>query len=203
MTTAWRVVLLSVGALTAACGSAPEVKPPKDAVSAPITASAEVVPAVDPSIEVPSSPFGKGDSKAATKSGAGGKAEAKADDSKPSFTRALVQIDSRQGTNRGNVLHMMLRQLDQKAMGVVESYEQAASFVVAQVRDESVLTIQPVIPGKRLTLAVTGDSKKKLVAYFFFTNPGQNWRVELPRPLPAHISIALGNDQVDSMKGTR
>ena len=200
MTGATKLVLVGVTALAAACGSAPEVKPPKEPASVPTAAFAEVVPPVDASVDVPGS-LSKSGAKAPGSTGA--KAEPKAEDLKPSFTRALVEIDSRQGTNHGNVLHMMLRQLDQKAMGVVESYEQAASFVVAPVRDESVLTIQPVFPGKRLTLAVTGDSKKKLVAYFFFTNPGQNWRVELPRPLPSRVSIALGNDQVDSLKGAR
>lgn len=200
MTGATQLMLLGLGALVAACGSAPEVKPPKDPVSAPTTASAEVVPPAEALVAVPGSLTKTAGNELAS---GGTKAEPKADDSKPSFVRAVVEIDSRLGTNRGNVLHMMLRQLDQKAMGVVESYERAASFVVAPVRDESVLTIQPVFPGKRLTLAVTGDTKKKLVAYFFFTNPGQNWRVELPRPLPARVTIALGNDQVDSLKGAR
>ena len=118
-------------------------------------------------------------------------------------TRSIVEIQSVEATNHGGVLHMMLRQLDPKAMGLVESYEQAASFVVAQVRDDSVLTVQPVIPGHSLTLAVQADPKKKLVAYFFFTNPGQNWRVELPRPLPRHLAIKLGTDQIDGLEGAR
>lgn len=167
---------LGLAALGFACGSTPKPKAP-EMPAEPAAPSVEVLPSID--AKLPAIP------------------------ARLTSTRSVVEIHSVQETNRGSVLHMMLRQLDQKAMGVVESYEQAATFVVAPVRDDSVLTVQPVIPGRPLTLAVQGDPKKKLIAYFFFTNPGQNWRVELPRPLPRRVAIKLGNDQVDSLQGAR
>jgi hypothetical protein len=114
-----------------------------------------------------------------------------------------LHIESSGCTNSGNVLHMLVRQLDAKALGTAESYEEAVAHVVAPVRDETVVAVRPVLPGIPLTVELESAQKKRLVAYFFFTRPGLNWRVELPMPPPDEMKIALGENEVTRLEIVR
>ncbi|HET9953275.1 MAG TPA: hypothetical protein VFQ61_02160 [Polyangiaceae bacterium] len=114
----------------------------------------------------------------------------------PSKARCALRVQSEPVTNGGLVLHMLVRRLDPKALGVAESYQEAAARVAAEVRDESVVLVRPIIPGQALFIPLEVVKEERLIACFFFTHPGRNWRVELPSPLPPALEIRLGQNEV-------
>jgi hypothetical protein len=114
-----------------------------------------------------------------------------------SSTRIYVKSTDR--TNDGNTLYMAVRSVDAKPSIVSEKYQEAASKLFTDPPDASVLNSQPIFPGNTVTIAVD-DSDKDLVLYFFFTNPGPNWRVPLHRPLPAEVYVDLGQHQIERVQ---
>lgn len=120
---------------------------------------------------------------------------------KSAATKVIVQSTER--TNSGNVLHMMVRRVDAKTASTAEEYQEMAVMLFAQTRDETVVTTEPVFPGRLTSLAVEEDGEKSFVLYFFFTSPGENWRVQLPKPLPAEVYVDLGQNQIDRIQVRR
>jgi hypothetical protein len=117
--------------------------------------------------------------------------------------RCEVVIQAGRHTNSGKILHMMLRRVEAKSGPLAESYEETAKMIVAPSRDESVIAVRPLFPGQAAKLDVESTGDERVIAYFFFTNPGENWRIELPRPLPAQVTLELGQNQVDALEVER
>lgn len=107
-----------------------------------------------------------------------------------------IYVRSTEGTNDGSALYMMVRAANGSVL-VTESYQQAATKLFHDPPDTTVLASQPIFPGNNSTLTLDGADGKDIVIYFFFTDPGQDWRVYLHKPLPSEVYIDLGQHQVD------
>ena len=114
-------------------------------------------------------------------------------------TATHITVTSRQATNDGKTLYMLVRNLDGK-QSTTERYQEAAARVFADPPDPSVLATQPIFPGNTVEFTVKDEDLKQLVLYFFFPDPGPNWRVPLPRPAPAEVYVDLGEKQVDRIQ---
>lgn len=110
-----------------------------------------------------------------------------------------VYVKSTDQTNQGNTLYMMARGVDAKTVAA-ERYQEVAAKLFASPKDPSILSSQPVFPGNTITMVLDNEDQKDVVLYFFFTNPGSNWRVPLRRPLPAEVYIELGQNQVERVQ---
>ena len=108
-------------------------------------------------------------------------------------------MKSTERTNDGNTLYMAVRTVDAKPSLTGERYQEAASKLFTDPPDPSILNNQPIFPGNTVTVAVD-DMDKDLILYFFYTNPGPNWRVPLHRPLPAEVYIDLGQHQIERVQ---
>jgi hypothetical protein len=112
-----------------------------------------------------------------------------------------VYVRSTSQTNDGNTLYMMVRAADRST--AAEEYQEVASRLFAEPPDPTVLASQPLFPGNSASVTLDENSKKDVVIYFFFTEPGPRWRVTLPRPLPAEVFIDLGPKDVVNVQFRR
>jgi len=111
-----------------------------------------------------------------------------------------VYVRSTSQTNDGNTLYMMVRSTDRATAS--ENYQDVAAKLFAEPPDPSVVSSQPIFPGNAASVTLE-ESKKDVVIYFFFTEFGPNWRLPLPKPLPAEVYIDLGQHQIERVQVRR
>ena len=114
-------------------------------------------------------------------------------------TTTRIHVESRKDTNAGEPLYMVIRSTDGKSF-VTERYQDAAAKLFTRGQDPDVLVQEPIFPGRPYTVTIEDADKKDLVVYFFFTKPGNNWRVPLRRPLPAEAAIDLGSNDIQKVQ---
>ena len=112
-----------------------------------------------------------------------------------------VYVRSTSQTNDGNTLYMMVRSADRAT--AAENYQDVAAKLFSEPPDPSVLSSQPLFPGNSASITLEDSAKKDVVIYFFFTSPGANWRLPLPKPLPAEVYIDLGPNQIERVQVRR
>lgn len=110
-----------------------------------------------------------------------------------------IHVESRKDTNGGEPLYMVVRNSDGKSF-VTERYQDAAAKLFTRGQDPETLVQEPIFPGRPFTATIEDADKKDLVVYFFFTKPGNNWRVPLRRPLPAEAVIDLGANDIQKVQ---
>ena len=110
-----------------------------------------------------------------------------------------IYVQSTEKTNHGNTLYVVVRAVDGKTIGT-ESYGDVAANVFTDPMDKSVIRREPIFPGNTMTLTIDDPGSRDIVLYFFFTDPGQNWRVPLHQPIPAEVYVDLGEHQVERVQ---
>jgi hypothetical protein len=110
-----------------------------------------------------------------------------------------IYVRSTDTTNDGNTLYMMVRGVDGRGVAT-ETYQEAAAKLFADPSDPAVVATQPIFPGNQATVTLEDPEAKDVAIYFFFTQPGQSWRVPLRKPLPAEIYIELGQHQIERIQ---
>lgn len=106
-----------------------------------------------------------------------------------------ITVDAPKTVNRGLPMQMVVRNVDGATFSA-ESYPAAAAKVVAP--DESVLRSAVVYPGASLSVSLTPPEKGALAVYFFFLEPGAEWKLLLSRPFDKTVTIRLGRDRIES-----
>ena len=114
-------------------------------------------------------------------------------------TTTRIHVESRKETNAGEPLYMVVRSTDGKSF-VTERYQDAAAKLFTRGQDPEIVVQEPIFPGRPFTATIEDADKKDLVIYFFFTKPGNNWRVPLRRPLPAEAVIDLGANDIQKVQ---
>ena len=110
-------------------------------------------------------------------------------------TSLRLEVQSSEKTNGGRPLYMMVRAVDSRAL-LTEDYASASALVFTHPPDKSVQKVQTVLPGKPLVLNLPRPEETELALYFFFTQPGDKWRVPLNQPLPSDVVVELGGSNV-------
>lgn len=113
-----------------------------------------------------------------------------------------IQVSSSQDTNSGQILYMMVRATNDQAL-IEEDYTTAADRMFNSAQDESVQSVQAILPGTPVFLSVPRPAQERLALYFFFTDPGPNWKVPLDPPLPAEVQVELGSKDIAAVKVRR
>lgn len=106
-----------------------------------------------------------------------------------------VRIDSAVTTNNGRPFYFMARNVDAQQF-LAEDYESAAERLFKYPADESIAESQTIFPGRQASISVPTQSGKDVILYFFFTRPGQKWKVPVHRPLPSEVVVELGRSQI-------
>lgn len=109
-----------------------------------------------------------------------------------------IYVRSSDQTNDGNTLYMMVKNVDGKPV-VSEHYADVARTLFTDPPDPAIIVSQPVFPGNTVTITLE-NTEKEVVIYFFYTDPGSNWRVPLRKPLPAEVFIELGQHQIERVQ---
>ena len=112
-----------------------------------------------------------------------------------------IYVRSTAQTNDGNTLYIMVRSPER--VTAAENYQDVAARLFADPPDPSVVSSQPIFPGNTVTLTIDDADKKDVVIYFFFTDPGSNWRLPLRKPLPTEVYIDLGHQQIERVQVRR
>jgi hypothetical protein len=115
-------------------------------------------------------------------------------------TSTRVYVKSTAATNDGNTFYMMVRSVDGKTTTVNEQYQDVAAKLFADPPDPTVVVGQPIFPGNPVNLTLNESDAKQVIVYFFYTKPLTNWRVPLPRPLPAEVYVELGPNQIEHVQ---
>lgn len=110
-------------------------------------------------------------------------------------TSVRIEVQSSEKTNGGRPLYMMVRMVDSRAL-LSEDYASASALVFTHPPDKSVQKVQTVLPGKPVVLNLPRPEESELALYFFFTQPGDKWRVPLSQPLPSDVMVELGGSNV-------
>jgi len=111
-------------------------------------------------------------------------------------------VKSSQRTNEGNTLYMMVRDATGKPI-VSESYQEVAAKLFTDPPDPSVIRTEPIFPGNTVSFTIEESDEKDLFLYFFYTDPGENWRLPLRKPLPSEVFIDLGQYQIERVQVRR
>jgi hypothetical protein len=110
-------------------------------------------------------------------------------------TTTKIYVNSKKQTNDGNVMYVMIRKAEGTTIGA-ENYQEVAAKLFTEPPDPMIIASQPIFPGSTASFTVEEAEEKDVVLYFFFTNPGTNWRVPLRSPLPAEVSVELGQHEI-------
>jgi len=109
-----------------------------------------------------------------------------------------VNIDSRNDTNAGRLMYVIIRSLNRKNY-IQEGYNEASKRVFADPPDTTVLTQKVIFPGEKVTLTLD-DKRKDIAIYCFFTNPGKAWKAFIPfNPKTDTHYIKLGAHDIQSI----
>lgn len=106
-----------------------------------------------------------------------------------------VRVESAASSNGGRPFYFMVRSVDANQF-LAEDYEGAAGRVFKFPADPSVLGSETIFPGQPSSATVDTEDGKDVIIYFFFTTPGQKWKVPLHRPLPSEVVVELGRTQI-------
>lgn len=117
-------------------------------------------------------------------------------------TTLHVKVDSTPDTNHGRPIYMMVRTVDGQAL-VSEDYGEAAARVFAYPKDPSVQKVQVVLPGQSVDFSIPRSEEGALAIYFFFTHPGNKWRIPLQSPLPSDLIVDLGENNIKRVQVRR
>ncbi|MEL6183339.1 MAG: hypothetical protein AAFU79_01855 [Myxococcota bacterium] len=108
-----------------------------------------------------------------------------------------IKVEAAETTNAGRSFYMLIRQVEQEEV-LAASYEEAAQRVFTREAAPEGELRKVIIPGTPLTVDVDAQSKRDIVLYFFFTEPGDRWWLSIARDrLPAEIVIDLGINEVE------
>ncbi len=110
-----------------------------------------------------------------------------------------IYVKSSQRTNEGNTLYMMVRDATGKPI-ISESYQEVAAKLFTDPPDPSVIRTEPIFPGNTISFTIEEPDDKELFLYFFYTEPGENWRLQLRKPLPSEVFIDLGQYQIERVQ---
>lgn len=105
----------------------------------------------------------------------------------------VITVKAPENANRGKPVYMLVRSVDDPTF-TADSYGVMAPKVVAP--DDTVLKVEVIYPGSSPVIEVTDPEKGDLGVYFFFTNPGSEWKTLVRRPFAETISIVLGEDSI-------
>jgi len=112
-----------------------------------------------------------------------------------------IQVQSSDKTNEGQILYMMVRATTDEKL-IAEDYDKASERVFS-TGDESVKKVQAIVPGKPVTFSIPRPEQEKLALYFFFTQPGTNWKLPIDPPAPVEIFVELGNHEIQGVQVRR
>jgi hypothetical protein len=117
---------------------------------------------------------------------------------------AGIRVHSEPSANHGRSLYVMIRSVPKdEADTALESYEDATRMLFAAKRAPDVIAAEPIFPGVPLDIPLAEPVDHSVILYFFFTYPGESWRVQVPAPVPASVEIELGENEVNHVEVTR
>lgn len=110
-----------------------------------------------------------------------------------------IGVESNTRTNGGRPFYAIVRSVEAKTF-ISENYKLVADRVFSHPADPSILSTQLIIPGRSMHVEVTKPERADLALYFFFTTPGDKWRVPFHQPMPAEVVVELGSNQIKRVK---
>lgn len=99
-------------------------------------------------------------------------------------------VDASHEVNDGRIVYMMARAVNEKQF-LDESYAAIAGKAFPKTVDPELLKLQPIYPGQKSIVHVSGPEQGFVAIYFLFTDPGNNWRSILELPLQTAYGIEL------------
>jgi hypothetical protein len=115
------------------------------------------------------------------------------------YSTLQIGIESDTKSNAGRPFYVMVRKADGKAF-ISEDYKLVSKKLFSYPKEKSILESRVIIPGQAMEMIIKKPEDIDLALYFFFTEPGDNWRVPIRRPFPAKVLIDLGSNQIKRVR---
>lgn len=97
-------------------------------------------------------------------------------------------------TNKGQPVYVMIRSVNAKKF-LTDSYQDIADKVFADPPDPSVLDYKAILPGQKQKIKLKKPDTSVGI-YCMFTEPGDEWKIILPRPLNSKYKIELEKNRI-------
>ncbi len=104
-------------------------------------------------------------------------------------------IKSNEETNQGRLFYVAIRSVNSNQF-LIETYQGAASMIYTDPPDPSILARRVILPGEKQKIKVVKPDQNQVGLYFFFTDPGDPWRVMIEQPLDDKYKIALDKNRI-------
>ena len=104
-------------------------------------------------------------------------------------------ITSEPGSNNGRPVYVLVREVNRKDF-FIEYYDDIADMIYADPQDDSLLNWQMFLPGEKKKVKVVTPKKSDIGIYGLFTQPGNSWKLMIPKPLEKKYRITIETNNI-------
>ncbi len=108
-------------------------------------------------------------------------------------------VKSTTAANEGKPFYIVIRSCNSKEF-VTGGYDSVAGALFGDPPDKSIIAYHEVIPGYTLELTAEKPDTNSIGVYCLFSDPGDEWKQLLPRPLEPRYKIDLGRNTIVSVE---
>jgi len=101
--------------------------------------------------------------------------------------------------NNAQPLYIVIRDVNKKNF-LIEDYDEIANLVYTDPPDKSLLIWHVVLPGRKKEITVEVPGKSDVGIYGMFTQPEENWKIMLERPLGSEYEIIIQDNSLKYKK---
>lgn len=108
-------------------------------------------------------------------------------------------VDPDASVNDQRPVYMVIRKVNKKNF-LTENYDYIADMVYAEPPDESLLAWHILMPGQSEKIPVIKPEKLSIGVYVLFTQPGENWKMLLEKPLKSEYKINIKKNVLEEYR---
>ena len=103
-------------------------------------------------------------------------------------SKVSLRIKPELNANNGRPFYIVIREVN-KTSFLIDGYDEIAEMVYADQQEESLITWCVILPGKENKIKFAKPEKSDLGVYGLFTQPGDNWKIMINKPLGSKYEI--------------
>ncbi|MCE5335604.1 MAG: hypothetical protein LLG06_13555 [Desulfobacteraceae bacterium] len=114
---------------------------------------------------------------------------------RPPPPQMKLYVETDQSINNGQLFYLLLRAVTDKQF-LTESYQTVAGVVFADPPDKTVIGSHVILPGLYQEFKVIQPEEGPVAFYFFFTEPGDQWKKLIEQPLAKAYNVKIKGDGI-------
>lgn len=118
---------------------------------------------------------------------------------RPPPPQMFFHVQSDTVTNNGQLFYFVSRNITDKQF-LTDDYQMVANMVFADPPEKTIIRSHVILPGTKQQLQIEQPEENPLALYFFFTEPGDQWKRLLDQPLAKDYDIKIEKNTVTISK---